>query len=127
VHLADDFFVEITAASGGDGSEGKLFVAGNAELVGEEDVERKMEGVGDLKGDDDASSGDAEDDCVGAIGELGQVGGELASGVLTVLEDHGVTWALSLRDGPFREWFRDGYSFLVSCMQKVLKSSQQGC
>jgi hypothetical protein len=28
------------------------------------------------------------------------VGGELASGVLTVLEDHGVTWALSLRCGP---------------------------
>jgi len=57
-------------------------VAGNAELVGEEDVERKMEGLGDLKGDDDAAARDAEDDCVGAIGELGQVGGELASGRL---------------------------------------------
>jgi hypothetical protein len=29
------------------------------------------------------------------------VGGELASGVLTVLEDHGVTWALSLRGGVY--------------------------
>ena len=78
-----------------------------------------------LKGDDDAAARDAEDDCVGAIGELGQVGGELASGVFAVFEDHGVTRALSLRGGPFREWFRDGYSFLV--YEKVLKSSQQGC
>jgi hypothetical protein len=53
------------------------------------------------------------------------VGGELASGVFAVFEDHGVTRALSLRGGPFREWFRDGYSFLV--YEKVLKSSQQGC
>ena len=58
------------------------------------------QGLGDLKGDDNSAAGDAEDDCVGAIGELGQVGGELASGVLTVLEDHGVTRALSLRGGP---------------------------
>jgi hypothetical protein len=29
------------------------------------------------------------------------VGGEPASGVLTVLEDHGVTWALSLRGGAY--------------------------
>jgi hypothetical protein len=37
------------------------------------------------------------------------VSGELASGVLTVLEDHGVTWALSLRGGSLREWFLDWY------------------
>ncbi len=98
---ADDFFVEITAAGGGDGPEGKLLVAGNAKLVGEEDVEREMEGLGDLEGNDDAATRDSENDCVGATGELGQVGGEPASGVLTVLEDHGVTWALSLRGGAY--------------------------
>jgi hypothetical protein len=53
------------------------------------------------------------------------VGGEPASSVLTVLEDHGVTWALSLRGGPLRDWFRVGTSF--PCIRKVLKSSQHVC
>ena len=110
----DDALIQITGVRGvelssRDGPEGKFFVAGDAKLVGEKDVQRQTQGLGDLRGDDDAATRDSEDDGGGAIGELGQVSGELASGVLTVLEDHGVTWALSLRGGSLREWFLDWY------------------
>ena len=74
--------------AGGDCAKGEFLLPGNAQFVGEKDVERRSQGFCDFKGDGDASAGYSEDEDVVRIGKLLQLVCQPPSGVFAVLEDH---------------------------------------
>ena len=89
VEGVDDVVVEDCGVVGGDGAQGKFFVSWDAELADDEEVERCVECLGDLEGDGDAAAREAEDEEVGQMGAVGEMGGELSAGVGSVMKGQG--------------------------------------
>ena len=84
---ADEVPVEDFDVIFGDRSDTQLGLAGRAEFADDENVERSFDCSRHFGGDDDTSSGEADDHRLGA-GEIPQVLCEAAACVIAILEDH---------------------------------------
>jgi hypothetical protein len=87
--VADEGGVEDFNTAGSDGADGKLRLLGRAELANHPDVERSVEGAGDLIGHGNTAARQGEDEEIGMAGEGGEALGEKLSGVGAVVEVHG--------------------------------------
>lgn len=83
--VAEDVGVKGDGAAAGDGAEREFGLAGSAQLAHSEDVERQVEGVRDLAGDGNTSTGEGEDDGLMQAGERSEGLGKGAACVSAVL------------------------------------------
>jgi len=86
--LFDNFLVYDLDTAFGDGAEGQLGLAGDAELADEPDVERGIESTGDLAGDRYTTAQEAKDKGVDSL-KLPEHGPEERAGVAAVSETLG--------------------------------------
>lgn len=89
----DHFGVEHAGVADGDGSHGEFFVARDAELANEHEVEAGAEAFGDDAGDGDAAAGQGEDEQIGLVHVLLEMVGEDVARLDAIGVDlnHGVT------------------------------------
>ena len=98
---ADHVLIEHDHAAAGDGPHRQLFVARQPELADEEDVERCVQGPGDLVGDRHAAPGQRQHDDVRTVGVCGQLLGQEPAGLAAIGEDHGSSPHLVRTDRPY--------------------------
>ena len=108
---ADHLGVQDPHPAGGDGSHGQLFLARDAQLSHQEDVQRSIDRPGDLVGNGHAASRQGQHQGIIAVGILLQEGCQRLACILPVFEygsftAHDPSGSLLVRVGWSGEWAR---------------------
>ena len=84
----DDPLLEVRRAGFGDGSDGELGVVRGADLVGEAEIERGLQGADDFRGYGHTAARQGEDEEIAAATQMGEGGGEPPASIRAIAKDH---------------------------------------